>query len=49
MNVRNIVIGLVLLGAGFAVYTILTKKKRKLVVDRGFEFEVEVDQDEEND
>jgi len=50
MKLKNIVIVVVLAAAGFAVYKMMRKKKKsKLIKDRGFEFEVEDDETEEND
>lgn len=46
MKLRNIVFVLLLAGAGYAVYKMMQKtKKTKIIKDRGFEFEVEEDED----
>lgn len=46
MKLRNIVFVLLLAGAGYAVYKMMQKtKKTKIIQDRGFEFEVEEDED----
>ena len=50
MKLRNIVFVLLLAGAGYAVYKMMQKtKKTRIVKDRGFEFEVEEDENEITD
>lgn len=50
MKLRNIIIVVLIAGAGFAVYKMMQKKKNtKVIKDRGFEFEVDEDETEEND
>lgn len=48
MKVRNIVFLVLLAGAGYAVYKMMQKsKKKRIVKDRGFEFEIEEDEKED--
>lgn len=48
MKVRNIVFLVLLAGAGYAVYKMMQKsKKKRIVKDRGFEFEIEEDENED--
>lgn len=43
---KKVVIGLAILGAGYLAYTLLTKKKTRVIKDRDFEIEVEVENEQ---
>lgn len=46
MKIKHILITLAVVAAGVYVYTAITKKKRsKVIKDRGFEFEIEEQED----
>jgi NADH dehydrogenase FAD-containing subunit len=44
MKAKHIFWTVLILGAGFAAYKLLTKKKTETIQDRNFEIEVEVDE-----
>mgnify|MGYP000361358924 CR=1 FL=1 len=44
MKAKHIFWTVLILGAGFATYKLLTKKKTEVIKDRNFEIEVEVDE-----
>ena len=44
MKAKHIFWTVLILGAGFATYKLLTKKKTVTIQDRNFEIEVEVDE-----
>lgn len=47
MKIKSVIIVLLLAGAGYAAYKMMQKKDKNVVKDRGFEFEIEEEKNEE--